>query len=143
MALSSYTTQCNEVTAPPSENGSSGFPNICPELALEIGKAYWIFIGGDVETNRPEPIRIKHYFGNVAGMEIVFMDGGGGFGDILRWVDVGGYVFEFVSTQELYAFKCGNFYTILQAYAKGLMTRADISVIWHLIHGESNQGRNA
>jgi len=120
-------------------------PNIDPELAVRIRMAYWEFTGGDVDAFpiwvaneywTTDVVYVAQYYGNFSGMEIVWIESRGGFQDVMRWVDIAGYIFEFGSSQELYAFKCGNFYTILQAYEKGLMIRADIGVIWHLRHGE-------
>ena len=149
-------TRPSETTATTDSNGTSSehdwspnpndCPNIAPELAIRMRKAYWQFVGGSLDEfpiycewtstyHTPDIVLLQRYFGNIGGMEIAFMHAGMAYPNVIREVDIAGYEFVFSSGQELYAYNNGHFYTILQAYQSGLLLTVDVGEIWHLMYG--------
>ena len=105
--------------------------NIEQQLASEIKTAYCEFIckkntGGEFRL-KPSDMCIARYEGEIGDCQIVMV----GVADeqhngAERVEEVAGYYLMFGSGQPVYAYYDGNFYTIEEAYERGLLSKTDV-----------------
>ena len=104
---------------------------IAQQLSSEIKTAYCGFTnemnyGGESRFN-PSDIYVIRYEGKIGNAEIVMMGGDEiEYTSAERVLEVAGYSLVFGSGQPVYAYNNGCFYTIEDAYEKGLLSKADI-----------------
>lgn len=105
--------------------------NIEQQLASEIKTAYCEFIckkttGGEFRF-KPSDMCIARYEGEIGDCQIVMV----GVADeqhngAERVEEVAGYYITFGSSQPVYAYYNGSFYTIKEAYKAGLLAKTDV-----------------
>lgn len=104
---------------------------IAQQLSSEIKTAYCGFTnemnyGGESRFN-PSDIYVIRYEGKIGNAEIVMIGGDEiEYTSAERVLEVAGYSLVFGSGQPVYAYNNGCFYTIEDAYEKGLLSKADI-----------------
>ena len=115
--------------------------NIEQQLASEIKTAYCRFTCeknyGGKSCFEPSDMWVCRYEGKIGDCQIVMMGGDEiDYTDAFRGVEVAGYHLVFGSGQPVYAYHNENFYTISEAYEKGLLSKADIYQIGTIFHSE-------
>ena len=108
--------------------------NMDPALAMKIREDYWRWL---CENNpnmgyRLEAFWVEFYYGNYSGCEIIYMHEPFEQIDGFWAEEIAGYTFWWLGGQPVYVYKDSNFYSIAEAYDKGLLTKTDI---YNFLHG--------
>jgi hypothetical protein len=102
-----------------------------PATVLQIRRDFRAQLINDMPQNefRLSDIWISWCLGNYSGHEVMFMEHGFDSNADERRVQVAGYTVRFSSSQEVYIYNAPNFYTLVEAYDLGLITREDVYAI--------------
>ena len=136
------------ITLPACQGGAESPPdppqrfpntdNIDPTLALKLRQDFWQFFDPGYPRNeywKLEDIWVQYYFGNYSGCEAVYMDSAWQDNAALRGVEIAGYTIVFPSSQEVYAYYDGKFYTLKEAYDQKLITTRNVYEIGKQVDG--------
>jgi len=101
--------------------------NMDPALAMKIREDYWQWFreNNPSRGERLEAFWVERYVGNYSGCEIIYVhtpfDQIDGF-----WAEeIAGYIF-WVNGNPALVYKDSKFYSIAEAYDKGLLTKTDV-----------------
>ena len=129
--------------APMVEAHANDDPRIAQQLSSEIKTAYCRFTNemnyGGQSRVTPSDVYVVRYEGRIGNVEIVMMGGDGiDYTSAQRVVKVAGYNLVFGSGQPVYAYSNGYFFTIKDAYKRGLLRKADVYKIGTIFHALPN-----
>ncbi len=95
-------------------------------LISEIKLAYRTFCGATSDEFL-NCLCVSRYFGNFNGCDVVFIDEYPPiYNDMLRPLEVAGYIIVFHNGRPLYIYKDGAVYLLKDAYENGLLTKEDV-----------------
>lgn len=97
------------------------------ELTLEEKREIvWEYLDSIKETEYSYGVRC---FGNFDGAYAVMIDGPFMYSSEMRSEEVAGYVFTFTNGQKLRIYHEGIFYSLLEAYERGIITKENVAAI--------------
>lgn len=73
-----------------------------------------------------DKIAITYYGGHFGECDFVYISDGTDHDFAMRYENIAGYDFPFTSSQILYAYNKGNFYTVKEAYDSNLISKTDV-----------------
>ena len=126
------TTETNYLDGLKIDYPGSSYPLYGPAFVLSYEEVYEIisnYLKDDADLTYTYSVRC---YMKADGAYAVMIDSSGWlYTQELRHVDVAGYTFLFPDGQRMYIYKDGEFYTLLEAYQNGVVSRDYIaSIIW-------------
>jgi len=129
--LSSFLSACN--SAKYSGSGMKDPKGLDSKIVMQMRKDYRKHLIKEFRFSKLEDIWVQQYFGSYSGCEVVYMGANFAHTDAERSVEIAEYTIVFCDGREVYAYKNSRFYTLKEAYDKGLLTKEDIYEIGKLV----------
>lgn len=114
-----------------SDSDNSGDPNLSAELEYEIKKAYTQSYWGFSDESRFDINEVSmEYYGTYSGYEAILNTGIGSA--VITSIEVGGYLFNFSTSNIILMYKNGEFIEFNTAFHEGKITQEDIDRLFKI-----------
>lgn len=123
-----FVAKCNSAECKPCIRSFKHKIELSDDLQKEIIQKYWEKYHSEKDNIDVETLSLR-CLGDFEKCQVVFIDGPFAYLTVMTYDAVGDIVFEYCSSQQLRAYKDGEFYSLQQAYVLGYITEEEALTI--------------